>query len=82
MKKKTKTRYVSEFDNFKKVAELKKKRSPNTILFCTEDDWLIEVVEYKTKSGVISDNYMITEAELDNYIQFCGKDGFTDLTKF
>ena len=76
---------VVKYDSYKKLCELKKPHSPITILFCTEDfpdEWLIDVVEYRTKTGIITEEYMITSKELDGYIQFCGKDGFTKLTKF
>ena len=84
-KKKKETHLISEFDKYKKICELTKARSPVTILFCTEDlpdEWLIDVVEYRTKSGVITETYMITSKDMPGYIAFCGKDGHDKITKF
>lgn len=84
-KKKKETILISEFDNHKKICELKKKHSPITILYCTNDlpdKWLIDVVEYRTKSGVVSETYYITSKELETHINFCGKDGHDIITKF
>ena len=78
--------HISEFDGYKKICELKKAHSPITILFCTDDlpdEWLIDVVEYRTKSGVVSETYYITSKEMPGYIEFCGKKGGHDkITNF
>ena len=66
-RKKKEIQYISEFDNHKKICQLNKPRSPRTLLFCTEDlpdEWLIDVVEYKTKSGEMLDTYYITSKEM------------------
>ena len=84
-KKEKKTKYISEFNNYKKICQLNKHHSPITILFCTDDlpdEWLIDVVEYRTKSGVVVDNYGVNAKTLQDYINFCGKDGFTKITQF
>ena len=83
--KKKVTENISDYDNYKKICELKKDRSPITILFCTDDlpdEWLIDVVEYRTKSGVVSETYMISSKEMPGYIDFCGKDGHDKITNF
>jgi hypothetical protein len=84
-KKKKETVLISEFDKYKKICQLRKSHSPITILFCTKDlpdEWLIDVVEYKTRSGVVVDSYYITSKEMPGYIDFCGRAGHTILTKF
>ena len=84
-KKKKSTRNISEFTSHKKVCELNKNHSPITILFCTNDfpdEWHIEVLEYRTKSGVIVEDYMINSKSLDSYVEFMGKSGFDKITKF
>lgn len=84
-KKEKKIKNIQEFDTYKKICQLNKPHSPMTMLFCTNDlpdEWLIDVVEYKTKSGIISETYLITRDDLDRHIKFCGKDGYTILTKY
>jgi len=84
-KKKKVTQNISDFDNHKKICELKKAHSPATILFCTEDlpdEWLIDVLEYKTKSGVITENYGVNAKSMPGYIDFLGKCGFDKITNF
>jgi hypothetical protein len=84
-KKKKETILISTFDKHKKLYELKKNRSPLTILLCTEDlpdKWLIDVVEYKTKSGVVTDNYYITAKDVERYMKLLARNGHDKLTKF
>ena len=79
-KKVKEVRNISEFDEYKKIVTLTKPHSPISILFCTidfPDEWLIDVVEYRTKSGVITDTYMIIGKDLLEFIVFCKKDGHT-----
>jgi hypothetical protein len=83
--KKKITQNITDFDKYKKICELKKTHSPITILFCTEDlpdEWLIDVVEYRTKSGVVSDTYYVTSKDMPEYIEFCVKDGHNKITNF
>lgn len=85
MYKQKKTHHISEFDSYLKICELKKKKSPISILFCTNDlpdKWLIDVVEYKTSTGVVNDTYIITKGDVKKYLKFCSNNGFSDLTKF
>ena len=84
-RKKKITQNITDFENHKKFCGLKKAHSPITILFCTEDfpdEWLIDVVEYRTKSGDVTETYYITSKEMPGYIEFCGKDGHNKITKF
>jgi len=83
--KKKEIQQITDFDNYKKICELKKAHSPITILFCTNDlpdEWLIDVIEYRTKSGIITETYYITSKQLDAYIEFCGKSGHDKIIKF
>jgi len=71
--------HIDAFSKYKVLKEYKKARSPITVLFCTKDlpdEWLIDVVEYKTKSGIISDNYMIIAKQLDFYDKLMNKHNF------
>lgn len=84
-KKKKSTVPLSDFDNHKKLFELKKIHSPLTILFCTEDlpdEWLIDVVEYRTQSKLVTDTYYITSNDMPHYIKRLGDNGHDKLTKF
>jgi len=84
-KKEKEIHHISEYDSHVKICELRKKRSPLTILFCTNDlpdKWLIDVVEYKTKSGIISDTYMTIASDMDSHIKFMAGSGHDIITKF
>ena len=84
-KKEKEIHHISEYDSYVKICELGKKRSPITILFCTNDlpdKWLIDVVEYKTKSGVITDTYMITDSDMGSHIKFMVQHGHDIITNF
>ena len=84
MKKTKPIRYITEFDDYIKICELSKKGSPIKILFCTDDlpdKWFIDVVEYRNKTGVITDTCTILSKELEEYIHFCGIDGHTQMKK-
>jgi len=84
-KPKKQSHHISDFDKFKKICEIKKVRSPITMLFCTKDlpdEWLIDVVEYKTNSGIVSNTYMITAKDMDRHIKFIGNSGWTNIKYF
>ena len=71
-KKEKETHYVSEYDEFKKYFTLTKKRSPDAMLFCTDDEeeWFITVVHYRKKSGVVKDSYYVIRKDLEEYVRF------------
>jgi hypothetical protein len=61
---------ISEFASYKELARFKKKRSPHSVVFVTEDPegWFIHCVEYKTKSGeVMYDDYII-EKDMNDWL--------------
>ena len=50
-----------------------------SVLFCTTDlpdKWLIDMVKYKTKTGEIVDDCMITEDDLDHWKSYYDNKGF------
>lgn len=74
-------------DNFKKhkvLYKLSKSRSPNSVMICTDDipdEWLIDVVEYRTKSGVVTGLSTIIAKDLQRKIDWYVDNGWTILTK-
>ena len=77
--------HISDFIKYKKICELSKTRSPLKILFCTidlPDEWLIDVVEYKPSSGVVSENYIITRKQIPDYMNLCKISGHDILEEF
>lgn len=75
---------LSNYSSYKKILELKKTRSPNTVLVCTDDipdEWFITIVEYKTKSQVVSNSSMIIQKDLEDRLQWYYKNGWIALTK-
>lgn len=70
MAKNKDTQNISEFSAYKELGRMKKKRSPHSILICTNDpnSWFINFIEYKTKSGIISHEDFIIEKDLSEWI--------------
>lgn len=61
--------HISHYYSFKKLAELKKLRSPISVMVCTDDipdEWLIDIVEYRTKSKVVTNVSTILRKDLDD----------------
>ena len=75
----TKTRNISDFHKYKVIKTLKKKRSPYKISFLLEpkEDWLIDVVKYKNKSGEVTHMSLITANDVDEWIR-----RYKDIMKF
>jgi len=70
--------------NFKKLYKLTKPRSPLCIEFMTEDlpdEWFIDIVKYRKKSGVVTEHFMILQKDLEDWINSYKKDGFKLLTE-
>lgn len=85
MKKFKEPKYITEYDDFVKICELSKERSPLKILFCTNDlpdKWLIDVVVYRNKTGRIVEEYGIIQKDFKKHINFCGLDGHNIITNF
>jgi thymidylate kinase len=64
----------------KPALKMTKPRSPLTILFTIEDvkdDWLINVISFRTKSGEITHDCMIIKPDIDSHAGLYEKDGFT-----
>jgi len=63
---------ISEFSSYKELQRMKKKRSPHSILFCTNDPegWFIDCVEYKTKSGVVMHDDYIIETDYLSWVKW------------
>lgn len=85
IKKEPEKQFIAKFDKYKKLNLFTKKRSPISILFCTNDlpdEWLIDVVRYKTKTGLIVENFMILGKQMPNYMEMMKKDEYEEnLTK-
>lgn len=81
-KPKKKEYFVDSFNKYKKIKEFRKPRSPITILFCTADlpdEWLIDIVEYKTKTKLVTDNYMITAKQIKTFESLYNRNGFEEV---
>ena len=75
---------ISSFQKgFKKLYLLTKPRSCLCIELMTDDlpdEWLIDVVKYKKKSGEISDNFIINSEDIEYWLNKFKKDGWSILT--
>lgn len=73
--------YDKEFNNekFKKIYKLTKPRSPLCIEFMTDDlpdEWLIDIIEYRKKSGLVTEHFVIRQVDIETWLQIYFKDGF------
>lgn len=81
-KPKKKEVFIKQFEKFEKIKAFKKPRSPLTILFCTDDwddKWLIDIVEYKSKTGLVTDNYIITEKQIPRFTDIYNNHGYVEV---
>lgn len=79
--KKEKTSYISKYDNHKVLKRFNKPKSPKTIMFCTKDfpdEWLVDYLEFKTKSGIVTYDVFITASQLPKYYEDLLKEGFIE----
>jgi len=74
---------LSSFSSHKKLLTLTKPRSPNSVLVCTEDlpdEWFIDVVEYRTKSEVVTNVSTIIKKDLLVKLDWYYRNGWIALT--
>lgn len=73
---------IQEYDSYKKISRFTKKKSAYTIEFITDDlpdEWLIDVVKYKTKSGIVTDNFVILRKDIEYQKSLIINDGFLEV---
>jgi len=70
MAKKKEVKNISGFSAYKEIMRMKKKKSPHSVIFCTNDPdgWFINCVEYRTKSGVVMHDDCIIKKDLQEWI--------------
>jgi len=61
---------IKDFISYKELYSLSKKRSSHSIKFVTNitDDWIVYVLEYKTKTGEILHDSMIIKTDVDDWL--------------
>lgn len=70
---------ITDYKNYKKICKLTKPRSPIVIEFMTDDlptEWLINIVKYKAKTGIVTDSVMILNPEVVGRIEGFQRDGY------
>ncbi len=70
---------ITSYSKHKILVAMTKPRSAFSIYFTIEDpsdDWLINVVRFKTKSGEIVEECMIIKPDFETRIESYEKDGF------
>jgi hypothetical protein len=78
-KKKKASNHISHYDDYKVLARLTKPKSPITVLFCTHDlpdEWLIDMIEYRTKTGEVTFCPGILGKDLQHHIENYINDGY------
>lgn len=74
---------IADFNNHKVLLRLQKSRSPLSVLVCTDDlpdEWFVDIVEYKTKSHVVTNVSTVTKKDVQSRIDWYEKNGWTRLT--
>jgi hypothetical protein len=74
--------YISKYASYKKILHLKKTKSIFEVLFCTqdlEDEWLIDVIRFKPKTGEIIEDFMITKKDFDHHKDTYLGEGFLSI---
>lgn len=70
---------ISDYSKHKILVAMTKPRSAFSVYFTIEDpndDWLINVVRFKTKTGELAYECMIIKPDLERQIESYEKDGF------
>jgi len=71
---------ISKYKSYKKIYKFSKPKSYKVIEFMTNDlpdEWLIDIVEYRKKSGVITLDFMILQKEITKWIDKYKSDGYS-----
>jgi hypothetical protein len=69
---------ISDYKDHKIIHTFYKERSPNSVIIVNDinDPWFKYILTYKSKSGVIIDNYIIIESDLNTWIMAVERWGF------
>lgn len=69
---------IEDFKKHSVLHTLTKKRSPIVIKFLLEDgeDWLVDVVRYKRKSGEVTKEQVIILKDVDHWLRMFAQSGF------
>lgn len=70
---------ISDYKDYKKLFKLSKPKSAIIIEFMTDDipdEWLITVLKYKNKTGVVTDNFGIIPPDMDYWIKLYQEKGW------
>jgi hypothetical protein len=71
--------HIDKYKTYKKLYKLSKPKSPIIIEFITNDlpdEWLIDIIEYKNKTGLITLDFMILQKELNKWLNRYKDNGF------
>ena len=70
--------HISEYERCKVLVEMTKEKSIFTVkIFENElDEFLIHPVRYRTKSGLVSESFIVLAPELGRWVQIYEKEGF------
>lgn len=78
-KKVKKIENISLYSEYTPLIKMEKPRSPFSVWFLLEnpkDDWVINIVRFKTKTGVLAYECMIIKPDFERQIEMYEKDGF------
>jgi hypothetical protein len=63
---------ISSFKNFKILYSYSKQKIGSSVIFCTDDpdEWLIDIITYRNKSGVITSHDVITADSMNHWKKY------------
>ena len=68
---------IEEYSKFKTLFTMSKPKSPCTVTFCHEDDqWIVYIMRYKTKSGKISELHIVLGEDVARWTKIWEQEGF------
>ena len=72
---------IEIYSHFKTICTMTKAKSPCTVKICydSDDDYIIYVIKYKTKSGMISESYIVLQPEIARWIEIYEQEGFVKI---
>jgi hypothetical protein len=68
---------IKDYSHFNQLFTMTKEKSMFSVLFCTDkDDFLVYVMRYRNKSGVISEQSIVLQPDIPRWIEIYEKEGF------
>ncbi|MFA5154041.1 MAG: hypothetical protein WC554_15935 [Clostridia bacterium] len=72
---------IKDYSHFKTLFIMTKLKSIFTVIFCfnPEDDYIVYVIRYRTKSGMISESSVVLQPDIPRWTRIYEEEGFVKI---